>query len=240
MPLTPSSGTGSLRPARLRSVRDGRWWAVVRSARWLPVAGAVGVGLAILAVTAVERPEAGAVVWRLRLVGLVVAATTADVFHDPAAPTVASAPLSLSRRRLFLVVAGGAAVGLGWLGLALAARASVSSLPMFGSLTAEVGALLGLALAGSAVAIRLAPGADAGMAGALCALTASALSSVVPDRWWPLPAHPTAPDAVAQYVLVAAVALAIVAWMSTDPARRRPQPFLRRPRQGALDGAARQ
>lgn len=197
------------------------------------------MGLAILAVTAIERPEAGAVVWRLRLIGLVVAATTAGVFHDPAAPTVAPAPLAFWRRRLFLVVAAGAAAGLGWLGLALAARASIPSLPMFGPLTAELGAFLALALAGSAVATRLAPGADAGMAGALCALTAWALSSVMPHRWWPLPSHPAAPGAVAQYVLVAMVALAIVAWMSTDPARRRPRPFLRRRILGALERAGR-
>ena len=70
------------------------------------------------------------------------------------------------------------------------------------------------------LAIKILNWQPGGIAGAACCMVVHATAYLPPQRWLPLPAHPDAPGATPRLLATLAVALAVLAYMSRDPAAR--------------------
>ena len=184
----------------------------IKILNWQPGARLMIVGLAFVAV----GNRAG-MYTRVSLAGAGVAATSAFLLDDHAAITLASSPTSLPTRRLHLVAVAAFAVGLWWLAAVAVATIRVGSFPLAGH-ALQLSMLVAVALAASAVAASVGDRTSGGIAGAACCMVVYATAYLPPQRWLPLPAHPDAPGAIPRMLVTLACALAVLAYMSRDPA----------------------
>ena len=77
-----------------------------------------------------------------------------------------------------------------------------------------------IALAVSAIASTVGDRIEGGIAGAVIVGVCYAITLLPPWRWLPFPAHPDAAGAQTRLLILLAGALALLAWASSDPARR--------------------
>jgi hypothetical protein len=201
-------------PMRLRQVRA-LAPLEARTMHWQPLARTMPAGILVIALGS----RAGVPV-RLTLAGAAVAATTAFLFDDAAAVTLAASPTSLPARRLQRTLAVAIATALWWAGAAALAADRVGARPLRG-LTLEFMTFVAIALAASATAARLGDGTGGGIAGAVLTLLCFATTLLPPWPWLPFPSQPDAPGAAARLMTILAVAVAVLAVSSRDPARRR-------------------
>lgn len=217
--------SGGMRAAAL-AVRP-----VARSVRWAPLLGGGLGGAAVVWLMGPDRPDPTTSLSSLRLAAIGLGAGAAFALDDRAADTLAPSPTTLLARRglrLALVVA---AAALLWAALTaaagLAAPAGGGSLPAAGP-TLEAAALLAFTLAAAVVAGRWAPHGLGGIAGGP-ALTLAVLGAYFAQMRWPRhltvfafgPGDPAWAAAHRRWALVLAVALAVLAVESLDPARSR-------------------
>ncbi len=186
-----------------------------RVLKWQPVGHVMLAALALVAIGS----RAG-VALRLSIAGAAVAAASAFLLDDPAAVTLAASPISLPRRRLQRVAAVAVAVGLWWAAAATIASHLGGGFPLRGR-SLELSVFVAVALAASATASTLGDRTVGGIAGAVSAAGCYALTLLPPQTWLPWPAHPDAPGATSRWLVVLAVAIAVLAWASRDPAHRR-------------------
>ena len=186
----------------------------IKVLNWQPGARMMIIGLAFVAVG--SRAEVQA---RLSIACVSVAATSAFLLDDQAAITLAASPTSLPARRLHRVAVASIGVGLWWLVAVAVAAIRVGGFPFTGR-ALQLGMLVAVALAASAVAARVGDRTSGGIAGAACCMVVYATTYLPPRRWRPLPSHPDAPGATPQHLVALASALAVLAYMSRDPAAR--------------------
>lgn len=204
---------------------------VVRSVRWCPLLGAGLVGVAVVWIMGPDRPDPSTSLASLRLAGFLLSAGAAFALDDRAADTIAPSPTPLLARRAVRLAAVVGAAGALWAAVAATALASAPAgqdpLPAAGA-TLEAATLLAFTLAAAVVAGRWAPQGLGGVAGGP-ALTLTVLSAYLAQMRWPrhLTLFPFGPDDPAwaashqRWSMVLAVAMAILAVESLDPARRR-------------------
>ena len=204
---------------------------VARSVRWGPLLGAGLAGAVLVGLMRPDRPDASASLAALRLAAFLLAAGAAFALDDRAADTLAPSPTPLWARRalrLAVVVAGAAAL---WAAVtaaaALAAPAGQERLPAAGA-TLEAAAMLAFTLAAAVVAGRWAPSGLGGVAGGPV-LTFAVLTVYLGQMRWPRhltffplgPGDPAWGAAQHRWSAVLALALAVLAAKSLDPARTR-------------------
>lgn len=164
----------------------------------------------------------GGVSLRLSVAGAGVAATSAFLLDDDAAVTLASSPTSLPVRRLQRITVAALAVGLWWVAAVSIANRRTRGFPVSGR-PLELGVLVAIALAASAVASNVGDRTTGGIAGAGFSIACYATTFLPPQPWLPLPAHPDAPGATLRLVAILVCATAVLAFASRDPAARRPR-----------------
>lgn len=186
----------------------------IKILNWQPGSRMMVVGLAFVAVG-----NPAGVQTRLSIAGAGVAATSAFLLDDQAVITLASSPTSLPARRLHRVALAALGVGLWWVVAVAAATIRADSFRLAG-LSLQIGMLVAVALAASAVASAVGDRTTGGIAGAACCMAVYATTYLPPQRWLPLPSHPNYPGATPRLLLVLGLALAVLAFTSRDPASR--------------------
>ncbi len=184
--------------------------------QWGAVVAAVTGGLLLVA-TAGADP--GSVVFKLRLSGLAVAATTAGLLDDTAAVTLASSPMPLVARRM-VRIALVAAVALSWWVVGAAAAGSAIGAGQAPALLRELVVLTALAALGS-IAVQRWSADGRGATGALLAIGWFALSFLPPVGAVPLPPEPLDPASAGALTVVVAVVVGLALLLSRDPASPR-------------------
>ncbi|HUF98484.1 MAG TPA: hypothetical protein VMM60_10175 [Ilumatobacter sp.] len=204
-----------------RPTRSSAWVLTKPTARitsWQPLAQMMLAGWVLVIIGG----RSGALLW-LSVAAAAVAATTAFVFDDPAAETLAASPCSLPRRRLQRATIALLGVGIWWVPAVLLARRRAGDLSGMSVVdaTLEVGVFVAIALAVSATACRLGDRTGGGIAGAVTTMACFATTFLPHRRWLPLPAD-GAPNPTRHLLVLLAVAVAGIVLASTDPAHRRP------------------
>ena len=190
----------------------------IKIVNWQPAARLMVVGVAFVAIGS----QAG-VQQRLSIAAAGVAASSAFLLDDHAAVTLASSPTSLPIRRLHRVTVAALAVGLWWVVAVTIATNRTGSFPIVGR-ALELSVLVAIALAASAIASTVGDRTTGGIAGAACSIACYATTFLPPQQWLPLPAHPDAPGATPRLLASLACAMAVLAYISRDPATRSPIP----------------
>ena len=178
------------------------------------MATAMAVGIVIVA-----TGNPASVMTRLAIAAAAVAAGTAYTLDDPAAVTLAASPTSRPSRRLVRVSCVAVATGIWWVAAAVVASSRMGVLPLPG-LALELGAFVAVALAVSAAAASHGDQTGGGVAGSVVVVGCYASTFLPPRGWLPFPAYPSAPGAAARLVATLAVAAAVLAVTSRDPANR--------------------
>jgi hypothetical protein len=195
-----------------------------RAVVWSPVVLVGLIGLVVLEVSLRTTDDAGALLARLRLCGVGLAAALAFVVDDDAALTLAPSPTALLARRAQRILAGVALAAASW--LLMAVRVGVfdpgRSWRVAGGLALETATYLVVALAAASLATRVAPDGFGGATGAMVVFVLYLGSVLVPPRYAPLPANPFARGATTRLAWDLALTFALLVWASQDPARRRP------------------
>lgn len=184
----------------------------IKVLNWQPCGRLMVVGLAFVAIGV-----RATIYTRLSIAGAGVAATSAFLLDDQAAITLASSPTSLPARRLHRVALAAITVGLWWLAAVAVATIRVGSFPLAGR-ALQLGMFVAVALAASAVAAGVGDRTTGGFAGAACCMVVYATTYLPPQRWLPLPAQPDTPGATTRLLVALGCALAVLAYMSRDPA----------------------
>lgn len=189
---------------------------LVRVVSLQPLGWAMAGGLMLVSVG-----DGGSGALRLSAAGAAVAAATAFVLDDPAAPTLAGSPTTLRVRRSHRIACAAVAMALWWMVVVNVATARAGGLPLRGR-ALELTVLAAVALAVSAGAATTGDRTGGGVAGAACSAVCF-VSTFLPPAWWlPFPADPGGPGATRRLLVLLALAAAVLAWMSRDPARRLP------------------
>jgi hypothetical protein len=239
--LRTEVGPGAPRGGRVRqallllgpTARTIRWPAVV--------AGAAAAQLALWTGRGELSSAEGISLTPLRIAAVVLCLGAGFIIDDEAGATVEPVVVSLAVRRGLRLLLAVPVLALGWaatLGVAsmLAAwgpRAEppvLHSLPVAG-LTLEAAALLLVALAGGAAAVRWVGHARAGVA-AGPVLLGFVMAMLSIERWWPLFASASEHDWMVAHVRWAGILAAsaiLFAWLALDPARRSKVLRIRRP-----------
>jgi len=160
----------------------------VRAIRWLPGAGAAGLGLVIVAVPALSsvrlRPDD--LTDLLRVAAVCGAVGLAFLLDDPAARSTETVPVPLLVERV-VRLAVGLPLALAWWAVTVAVTVAGAA-PGTGapvrewSLTLEAGALFAAALALAALGGRFAGGAGGGTFAGPAVFVFAAIASQLPDR----------------------------------------------------------
>ena len=200
--------------------QTGRQWTAlvrpsIRVVTWQPMARAQLAGIVFISLA--NKPSADQ---RLSIAGAAVAATSAFVLDDPATSTLGAAPTSLPRRRIQRATFAGVSIATWWIMVATITSVRSSSDLAPTSRTIELGTLVAIALAVSAVASAAGDRTTGGIAGALFVGVWFALSLLPPSRWLPFVAHPGTAGARTQSIVVLGCALTLLALASRDPACR--------------------
>ena len=190
---------------------------------WQPLAATAGTTLVLLA--SFGSNDSGVMTSRLRLAVVAVAATTAFLFDDPAAATVAPSPTPLLVRRGHRFVCLTTVVVAWWAAatVLLGARFDVN---VSGKLTLELAATAAVAVGVALTIARLSGSDSPGMVGAIVAPTWFVLGYLPRPEWLAVPPAPGAGLSLLFGLTLAAVSVAIVA--SRDPCTRPIAPLLRR------------
>jgi len=189
----------------------------IKIVNWQPVATLMVAGLAFLTIG--NRSD----VLRLSIAAAGVAASSAFLLDDHAAVTLASSPTSLPIRRLHRITLTALVVGLWWVAAVAVASNRTGNFPVAG-LSLQIGGLVAIALAASAVASTVGDRTTGGIAGAACSIAIYATTLLPPQPWLPLPSHPDAPGATPRLLATLICAAAVLAYTSRDPATRNPIP----------------
>ena len=187
----------------------------IKIVNWQPTARLMVAGLAFVTIGS----QAG-VHLRLSIGAAGVAASSAFWLDDHAAVTVASSPTSLPIRRLHRVTVAALAVGLWSVTAVTLATNRAGSFRIVGR-ALEIGVLVAIALAASAVASTVGDRTTGGIAGAACSIASYATTFLPPQPWLPLPAHPDARGATPRLLATLACAMAVLAYSSRDPTTRK-------------------
>ena len=187
----------------------------LRVMSWQPLVYVMVAGILIVA----SGNRAG-VHLRLSIAGAAVAAATAFLLDDSAAVTLAASPTSLSLRRLQRVTVAALAVGLWWAAAIAVTTHLVGGFPLRGR-ALELSVFVAVATAVSATASTMGDRTAGGIAGALFSMAGFATTFLPSRTWLPLPPNPDAPGATSRLLAVLFCAIAVLAWVSRDPARRR-------------------
>jgi len=220
-------------PTRPRSVRFRQalqlLWPTARTIRWpAVVAGAAAAQLVLWAGKGELSSPEGLSLMPLRIAAVLLCLGAGFIIDDEAGATVEPVAASLALRRGLRLVLGVPVLALGWavtLGVASMLADSGpqvgTSLPVAG-LTLEAAALLSVALAAGAAAVRWVghgrAGATAGpvlLAFVMAMLSAGRYWPMFPDAWetgW-VPAH-------VRWAAILAVAAILFVVFAVDPARR--------------------
>jgi len=201
-----------------------------RSMAWTPLCASAVLSLSVVVgMTLTRRPELPQILMVVRLAGVLLSLGAPFVLDDPAAATVASAPLTLLERRGLRGGLAFAAVLPVWaLILGYAAVRMDGGLPL-AAFTLETSAWLAFSFVVAAASI--ARGHIGGPSGAVALLLAHWSLPLIPERWSPLAGAPGQPGWGSAHlrwgaVLVAALCVTIV--LSLDPARAKMRARLRR------------
>lgn len=165
---------------------------------------------------------------RLSIAGAAVAAATAFLVDDPAATTLAASPCSLAGRRRRRVALAILAAGSWWAAAAPVATRLAGPFPLRVR-SLELGVLVVVALAASAVASRSGDANPGGIAGAVVAVAAHASTYLPAKPWLPFLPMATAPGASARLLVTLVLATALLVLASGDPARPQGRRALRSP-----------
>ncbi|MGH2901363.1 MAG: hypothetical protein ACRDMZ_21980, partial [Solirubrobacteraceae bacterium] len=149
----------------------------------------------------------------------------AFLLDDDAAATVAATPTSLARRRLLRVALALPLLGAVWaaaLWYATRAQGAWSQPDARAALSLQLGAMLALTLAASALALRALPGEQCGWTGAIAPVALLSAVLALPERWTLLAMPGDATWAAVQQRWAALLVLGLVAlaWAGREP---RPQ-----------------
>lgn len=180
----------------------------------------LAAGAAGLLLVGFAGGDPGGVVFKLRLAGAAVAATTAVLLDDPATETLASSPVPLVVRRGIRVALAAAFVALWWAVAAGVAGGAVGA-EIAPALIREVAVLVALAVLGSVTAQRWSSDGRGGACGALAVLGWFALSFLPRVGAVPLPPQPLQPGAAVPLAAVALLAAGLTLLLSRDPAAAR-------------------
>ncbi len=208
--MTPTSVGTSRRCRALLLARP-----AVRVVSWQPLVYMMLAGILIVA-----SGNRASVHLRLSIASAAVAAATAFLLDDSAAVTLAASPMSLPLRRLQRVTVGALAVGLWWAAAIAVTTHLAGGFPLRGR-ALELSVYVAVATAVSATASTMGDRTAGGIAGALFSMACFGTTFLPSRTWLPLPAHPDAPGAMSRLLAVLACAIAVLAWMSRDPADRR-------------------
>jgi hypothetical protein len=179
---------------------------------WQPIAVAMPAALLFIGLGG----PAGAPL-RLSIAGCAVAAASGFVLDDPAAATLAPLPRTLLCRRLLRVGVVALAISAWWTAAAFAATRD-HGFPLRGR-ALELGVLVAVGLAASATASINGDRLDGGIVGAVAVGAWYAMSFLPSRRWLPFPGQPDAAGTPARQLLVLGCAIALLWWVSRDPAR---------------------
>lgn len=204
-----------------------------RTIRWpAVVAGAAAAQLVLWAGKGELSSLEGISLTPLRVAAVLLCLGAGFIIDDDAGATVEPVVASLALRRGLRMLLALPVLGVGWaLTLSVASRLAVwgpgtepsvtHSLPVAG-LTLEAAALLSVALAGGAAAVRWVGQARAGVA-AGPVLLGFVMAMLSIGRWWPLFPNPSEPGWVVAHVRwagILVVAAVLFAGLALDPARR--------------------
>ncbi len=188
----------------------------LRTLQWRPLAWTMA-GTTTWVVVA----SAPALPGRIALAGSVIATTTGFLVEDAATTTLSAAPTSLSsRRRQRALVALGTVTGWWMAALAWSLTRGADRPPA--EMGLQLAALVGVALAVSAIASKVGDLEGGGVAGLVLALAFYASSLLPPHVPFRLLPDPTTTAAIRQNAIVFATTVVILAATSRDPASRRP------------------
>jgi hypothetical protein len=197
---------------------------VARTVAWAPL---LGGALACLAITAAAGATAGTTsLGRWPGLGALALCTGAAFLLDEAAgATLDATPRSRARRRMlriglaFPLLCG---VWAGSLWYATAVEGTPFGPDTRAALSVQLGAMLALTLAASAIALRLMPDERGGWTGAAVLFSLLGAALWLPERWTLLAAPGDDAWNAAQQRWAALLALALLAlvWASRDPAAR--------------------
>jgi hypothetical protein len=169
-----------------------------------------------LAIVALGSPAG--VPFRLSLASACLAASTAYMFDDPAAATIAASPTSQPARRSLRGTAAVTGASIGWTATTAVALQRVSELAIWPT-TVQFLTLVLVALAGAAVGANIGDGTGGAIGGVVVTMACYASTFLPAHPWLPFPVDPGAPGATQRLLFIVAAAGAVVASASTDPAR---------------------
>jgi len=155
--------------------------------------------------------------------GIALCVGAAFLLDDDAAATVGATPTSLGRRRLLrvaLALPPLAAVWAGSLWYATSADGAWFGPDTRAALSLQLGAMLALTLAASAIALRVMPEEQGGWTGAVVPVAVLGAALALPERWTLLAAPGDGAWSVAQqrWAVLLAIGVLTLVWASREPA----------------------
>lgn len=193
-------------------------WRVAWSLPGLRGAALLGVAGPVFVVWAGKESDTGL---RLLLAGLAAGAALALVWDDRCAPLAAATPVGLPSVRTGRGAVLLAALTVSWGACALAAERAVPTTPV-AAIAVPVLAVAALLVAAVGLIARGREGEPVGAYPVPVLLFVVVLLSRVPARWALLvpPSAGAWPQARDRWLLLLALSVAIVVWLSRDPASR--------------------
>jgi len=196
---------------------------VARTIAWPALVGGALACVAVIA-AAQQLPAVFPLARWPGLGALALCVGAAFLLDDDAATTVDATPTSLARRRLLRVALALPLLGAVWAGsLWYGTSADGAS---FGpdtraALSLQLGAMLALTLAASALALRALPGEQCGWTGAVAPFALLTAVLLLPERWTLLavPGEDAWPAVQQRWTALLALGVMTIAWAGREPGR---------------------